>query len=99
MKMDGQQRNKKGKEANEQGKKMIVAIGLLEAEELGRVKTVTDKMTTKGLQITGVENDKITFRMQQDNMDGIGNELDSMRRMQFVRDVNLLYYSIERIKC
>jgi len=99
MKMDGQQRNKKGKEANEQGKKKIVAIGLLEAEELGRVKTVTDKMTTKGLQITGVENDKITFRMQHDNMDGIGNELDSMRRMQFVRDVNLLYYSIERIKC
>lgn len=99
MKMDGQQRNKKGKEANEQEKKMIVAIGLLEAEELGRVKTVTDKMTTKGLQITGVENDKITFRMQQDTMDSIGNELDSMRKMQFVRDVNLLYYSIERIKC
>jgi nitrate reductase NapAB chaperone NapD len=63
------------------------------------VKIVTENLTTKGLQITGIEDEKITFRIQQSSMDRIGNKLDSMRKMQFVRDVNLLYYSIERKKC
>lgn len=99
MKIHGRKKNTKGKEVTEQGEKMIVAIGLLEAEETGRVKIVTDNLTTKGLQITGIEDEKITFRIQQDSIDRIGNELDSMRKMQFVRDVNLLYYSIERKRC
>jgi hypothetical protein len=35
MKIHGRKKNTKGKEVTEQGEKMIVAIGLLEAEEAG----------------------------------------------------------------
>jgi nitrate reductase NapAB chaperone NapD len=74
---------------------MIVASGFVEANRLNDVKKVLSEFKSRCIKVNEVNQGKILFLIEKENMGALKAELDSLRNIEYVKDVYLAYYSLE----
>ena len=75
---------------------MIVASGYVEAKGLNNLDKVLNELRTRGIEINEINEDKIVFLFERNNIDSLRAELDSLRNIEYIKDVYLAYYSLEK---
>jgi nitrate reductase NapAB chaperone NapD len=74
---------------------MIVASGYVEAKGLNNLDKVLNELRRRGIEINEINEDKIVFLFERNNINSIRAELDSLREIEYINDVYLAYYSLE----
>ena len=74
---------------------MIVASGYVEAKGLNNLDKVLNELRTRGIEINEINEDKIVFLFERNNINSLRAELDSLRNNEYIKDVYLAYYSLE----
>ena len=74
---------------------MIVASGFVEAKGSINLKKVLEELRTRGIEINEVNQDKVDFLIEKDNINSLRAEIDSLRNIEYIKDVYLTYYSLE----
>jgi nitrate reductase NapAB chaperone NapD len=75
---------------------MIVASGFVEAKGLNNLNKVLNELTTRGIEINEINEEKVVFLFERNNIDSLRAELDSLRKIEYINDVYLAYYSLEK---
>ena len=74
---------------------MIVASGFIEAKGSINLKKVLEELRTRGIEINEVNQDKVNFLIERDNINSLRAEIDSLKNIEYIKDVYLTYYSLE----
>ena len=74
---------------------MIVASGFVEAKGSINLKRVLEELRTRGIEINEVNQDKVNFLIEKDNINSLRAEIDSLKNIKYIKDVYLTYYSLE----
>jgi hypothetical protein len=81
-----------------QGANMIVASGYVEANGLNNLDKVLNELRTRGIDINEIKEEKVLFLFERNNINSLRAELDSLNNIDFIKDVYLSYYSLERTR-
>ncbi len=74
---------------------MIVTCGVIKVNGLHNVERAIDELKKKDIKVNDIDEDKIVFLMEAETIDVARSEIEHLRDIEYVRDVNLLYYSFE----
>jgi len=77
---------------------MIVASGFVEAKGLNNLNKVLNELTTRGIEINEINEEKVVFLIERNNINSLKAELHSLRKIAYINDVYLSYYSLERAR-
>lgn len=77
---------------------MVVASGYVEAKGLNNLDKVLNEMRTRGMEINEINEDKVVFLFERNNINSLRAELDSLRKIKYIKDVYLAYYSLEKTR-
>ena len=75
---------------------MIVASGYVEANGINNLDRVLNELSTRGIEINDINEEKVIFLFERNNISSLRAELDSLRNVEYIKDVYLAYYSLER---
>ena len=77
---------------------MIVGSGFVEAKGLNNLDRVLNELRTRGIEINEINEEKVVFLIERNNINSLRAELDSLREIEYIKDVYLAYYSLERTR-
>jgi hypothetical protein len=74
---------------------MVVASGYLEVNGIYKVGKIVGELKRRDIRINDIEEERIQFLMERENVDVIKSEIALLKGMGDVRSVHLTYYSVE----
>ncbi len=74
---------------------MIVASGFVEVDGLNNVEIIVEELKRRGVEINDIEKNKIVILIEGETIDAIKLELDALKNIETVSNVQLAYYSLE----
>jgi|Deesub1362A_J573_1020465.scaffolds.fasta_scaffold00373_7 nitrate reductase NapAB chaperone NapD len=74
---------------------MIVASGIISVDREDKVDGVVDELKKRSIMVDDIDMDKIIFLIEAETVDIVRSEIERLRHIEHVRDVQLLFYSFE----
>jgi nitrate reductase NapAB chaperone NapD len=74
---------------------MVVASGYVEANGLDNVERVVSELKTRGVEVNEINAEKVVFLIERENLVDVKAVLESLKKIEGVRNVYLAYYSLE----
>lgn len=74
---------------------MVVASGYVEANGLDNVDRIVKELKTRDVEVNEINAEKVVFLIEREDMDAMKVALESLRKIEGVRNVYLAYYSLE----